>query len=68
MRAVRMPSSSTAVAAPGTSARRAGAPGRVSTARSAQTTTASSMNTESGQSSAAGTCRTVQPLAASAPA
>jgi hypothetical protein len=38
------------------------------TARSSQTITASSMNTESGQSSAAGTCWISQPLAASAPA
>jgi len=53
-------------ATPGTSARRAGAPGRASTARSSQTTTASSMKTESGQSSAGGTCRITQPLAASA--
>src|SRR5580692_2382756 len=63
MVAVRRPSSPTACATPATSGRRAGAPGRVSTARSSQITTVSSMKTESGQSSAAGACSTAQPLA-----
>src|SRR5580704_2717221 len=63
MVAVRRPSSLTACATPATSGRRAGAPGRVSTARSSQITTVSSMKTESGQSSAAGACSTAQPLA-----
>ena len=48
MRAVRRPSDPTACATPSTSGRRTGAPGRVSTARSSQTTTASSTKTESG--------------------
>jgi hypothetical protein len=68
MRAVRRPSDSTTSATPGTSARRDSAPGRVSTARSAQTTTVSSTKTESGQASATGTGSTFQPLAASAAA
>jgi len=55
-----------ACATPSISGRRGGAPGRVSTARSSQTTTASSTKTESGQSSATGTCSTCQPLPASA--
>jgi hypothetical protein len=46
---------------PAVSLRRDGAPGRVSTATSSRTTTASSTNTESGRSSAGSMRSTVQP-------
>ena len=66
IRATSSPSDRTASSVPATSGRRSTAPGLPNTARSPHTTTVSSTNAESGESSAAGTSRIVQPASASA--